>query len=101
MTCTQPDTVMSTFKLSDELGTVLVGRVQAAELRERIEEVARTGETVVLDFTDVIALSPSFADEVFARLDPALLDSGLVQFENLDEDLLEVASFLRRARAAS
>jgi hypothetical protein len=92
---------MTTLKLSAELGSVLVGRLPGAELRERIEEVARSGEVVVLDFADVIVLSPSFADEVFARLDPSLVESGSVRFENLDDDLLEVASFLRRARATS
>jgi hypothetical protein len=102
MTCTQLDTdQMTRVRLSEELGAVLVGRMPAAELRQRVEEVARSGEVVVLDFLDVIVVSPSFADEVFARLDPALVESGAVRLENLDDDLVEVASFLRRARAAS
>jgi hypothetical protein len=92
---------MTTLKLSAELGSVLVGRLPGAELRERIEEVARSGEVVILDFANVVVVSPSFADEVFARLDPSLVESGSVRFENLDDDLLEVASFLRRARTTS
>lgn len=102
MTCTELDTdQMTRVRLSEELGSVLVGRMPAAELRERVEEVARSGEVVVLDFVDVVVVSPSFADEVFARLDPSLVESGAVRLENLDDDLIEVASFLRRARAAS
>jgi hypothetical protein len=84
-----------------ELGSVLVGRLPGAELRERIVEVARTGEVVVLDFADVVVVSPSFADELFARLDPSLVSSGAVKFENVDDDVNEIASFLRRARATS
>lgn len=92
---------MTTLKLSDELGSVLVGRIIGAQLRARVEVTARGGERVVLDFSDVVVVSPSFADEIFARMDQSLIESGAVTFENLDEDLLEVASFLRRARAAS
>jgi hypothetical protein len=89
------------IRLSDELGRVLVGRFPAVQLREHVEDLARRGETVVLDFAGVDVLSPSFADEVFARLDPLLVEAGLIKLENVDDDLLEVASFLRRARAAS
>jgi hypothetical protein len=91
----------TTLKLSDELGSVLVGRMPAADLRKRIEGLARAGQIIVLDFENVVVMSPSFADEVFARLDPSLVDSGHVVFENLDNDLLQVASFLRRARHPS
>ena len=100
MTCTPLDTPpMTTIRLSDELGPVLVGRFPGASLRAQIEELARSGETVILDFSGVSVLSPSFADEVFARVDPDLVDAGLVRFENLENGLSEVASFLRRARA--
>jgi hypothetical protein len=102
MTCLQLGTnPVTTVSLSIELGSVLVGRAPGAELRERVEEIARSGEPVVLDFAGVDVVSPSFADEVFARLDPTLIESGAVKLENLDPSMLEVASFLRRARAAS
>jgi hypothetical protein len=91
---------MTTLRLSEELGPTLVGRLYATQLRERIENVARQGHTVVLDFTGVVVVSPSFADEVFARMDPTLVRAGAVRFENLDEDLDELAAFLRHTRAA-
>jgi STAS-like domain of unknown function (DUF4325) len=97
-TMTKP---MMTIRLSDELGPALVGRIPGREIRDRIERSARSGEVVELDFEGVTVVSPSFADEVFARIDPALVESGVVQFTNLSEHLTAVAGFLRRARGAS
>lgn len=81
---------MTTIKLSEELGSTLVGRIPARELRARIEECAREGKMVTLDFDGVIGISPSFADEVFGRTDP---DS--VTLVNLSEHLAHVARIVR------
>jgi len=43
----------------------LANRTTAAQERARIEALARHGEQVVLDFSDVVSLSGSYADELF------------------------------------
>lgn len=43
----------------------LANRATAARERAQIEEVARQGEQVVLDYSDVVSLSGSYADELF------------------------------------
>lgn len=102
MICAQPDTdLMTGISLFERLGPVLVGRFPGVELREEIEDAVKAGELVVVDFAGVSAISPSFADEVFAKLDRTLVDAGTIRFENLDDDLLEVASFARQIRAVS
>jgi STAS-like domain of unknown function (DUF4325) len=84
---------MTMLKLADELGPVLTTRSLAEELRERVETLADGGD-VVLDFEGVEAIAPSFADELFAKLPPALTDSGRVRYENLSDDLLALARFV-------
>lgn len=101
MTCAQLDTdLMAAISLHDRLGPALVGRFPGSELRAEIEEAVRDGQQVVVDFTGVAVISPSFADEVFAKLDRSLVEQGIIRFENLDEDLLEVATFARHIRSA-
>jgi hypothetical protein len=86
---------------ADELGPVLSGRFAAETLREQIEASVATGEQIVIDFAGVEAISPSFADELFAKLPRRLIESNQIQFENLDEDLLALARFVIAGRAAS
>lgn len=43
----------------------LANRTAAAQERANIEVLARQGEQVVLDLSDVISLSGSYADELF------------------------------------
>ncbi|MDI5890636.1 STAS-like domain-containing protein [Halomonas rhizosphaerae] len=43
----------------------LANRTTAAKERAQIETLARQGETVILDYSDVISLSGSYADELF------------------------------------
>lgn len=88
------------IRLADEFGPALTGRTVGIQLRERIERAAERGETIVVDFDGVEALSPSFADEIFARVPVELIDSGRVRFENLAGDLLEVARFFTSGRQA-
>ena len=88
------------IKPAEDLGPVLTGRSVAQALRTRIEELA-THDVVVVDFDGVEAVSPSFADEIFAKLPSSLIDSGRVRFEHLDDDLKALIEFVTAARAAS
>jgi hypothetical protein len=89
------------IKPAAELGSVLTSRSIAEELRLRLVEIAGRGERVVVDFDGVEAMSPSFADEIFAKLPAELVESGAVRFENLDEDLLTLMRFVLAGRASA
>lgn len=65
------------------LGRALVGRTVATRLREDVEQRLAAGEAVVLDFTGVIGLSPSFADELLAKLPSQAWDDGRVRMTHL------------------
>jgi hypothetical protein len=84
---------------ADDLGPVLTSRSLAEALRQRVEAAA-VREEVVIDFAGVEAVSPSFADEIFAKLPRELVESGRVRFENMDEDLQSLAEFVVASRAA-
>jgi hypothetical protein len=86
------------IRAAEELGPVLSGRFEAEELRERIEAAAASGVRVVVDFGDVEAMSPSFADELFAKMRPELIESGKVRFERLDDDLTALLHYVVRGR---
>jgi hypothetical protein len=85
-----------TIKPADRLGPVLAGRAEAIELREDVERRASHGP-VVVDLDGVLTMSPSFADELFAKL-AADVD---VAFENMDEDLQNLANYVRAGRPRS
>jgi STAS-like domain of unknown function (DUF4325) len=74
-------------------GAVPAGRSQAQALREEIERAAIDGD-VVVDFARVLTLSPSFADELFAKLPPELVGSGRVEFQNLSPATRAIADFV-------
>ena len=61
---------------------------------------AARGERVIVDFAGVgvEAISPSFADEVFAKLDQSLLEKGLVELANVDPRLRPIIRFVRAGR---
>ena len=63
-------------------------------------EVAAGGD-IVVDFEGVEAMSPSFADELFAKLSSDTIDSGRVRFERLDENLLILAQYVIAGRESS
>lgn len=44
------------------------------------------------------AISPSFADELFAKIDQALVDGGAIKFENLSARLEPLVGFVRTGR---
>lgn len=83
---------------ADEFGPVLSGRFEAEELRARIEATLAGGVDVVVSFEGVVAMSPSFADELFAKMPEAAIDEGRVRFIDLDDDLLAIARFVREGR---
>lgn len=73
----------TTLRPAERAGEALVGRDAAADLRREIVQRLGRGERVVLDFSGVSALSPSFADELLAKLPPEVLNSGDVIIEHL------------------
>jgi len=85
------------LQLADEVGPVLAGRLDAARLRERVVAAAAQGEAVV-DLGGVEAISPSFADEFFAKLPSELLESTSLRFEHLTPELEAIVSAVTAAR---
>ena len=58
------------IRLADQEGELLT-RSQGERLRRRIEEVVQgleEGDRVAIDFSQVSAITPSFADECFGKL---------------------------------
>ncbi len=90
--------LMTTISLCERLGSVLVGRGPGALLREEIEDAARAGRLVIVDFEGVGMVSPSFADELFAKIDPEIVAAGNLHFKNLDDDLREIVAIVRHSR---
>lgn len=90
-----------TIRLADELGVVLAGRGNAERLRNRVESLARAeAQNVVLDFTGVITVSPSFADELFAKLDPTVRQSGRLEIRGMGAGLRSIARYVEAGRPA-
>lgn len=92
---------MSSIKAADEIGQVLTGRSEAAVLRTRVEQLAAQDPPVTVDFSGVITASPSFADELFAKLDPALIENGDVIFEHVPPSVASIARYVRSGRTRS
>jgi hypothetical protein len=82
---------------ADELGPVLAGRGLAAALRARVEASLKSEGSVVIDFAGVESMSPSFADELFAKL-PAPHEER-VKFEHLSDDLQSLVQFVIEGRS--
>jgi hypothetical protein len=88
-----------TISLAREFGSVLVGRSTAARIRGRIESAARKGEgPVVLDFSSVLTVSPSFADELFAKLPPDLRTSDRIRLDGMTPALESIQRFVVAGR---
>lgn len=79
---------------SDRVGA---GRAAASAVRAEIEALAENYR-VRVDLSGVDAMSPSYADELFARLPQALLDSHRVQFFGASAQVRRVAAFVMSAR---
>jgi hypothetical protein len=86
------DSSVTTFRLVDEVGPVLTGRMPGEQLRRRIEQAAAEGP-VVIDFAGVELMAPSFADEVFGKMPPHLVGNGRVQNANLHDELEALVRF--------
>ena len=83
---------------AEELGRVLTGRAAAATLRARVEDELARDSSVEVDFEGVMLISPSFADELFAKLPLEAVNSGRVKFLNLDEEHLALVRFVAAGR---
>lgn len=83
---------------AEEFGSVLVSRFLGAELRLRVEHLLDECD-VVIDFAGVEAISPSFADELFAKV-PAegVQHRGRLQFKNLGAETRALARFVAEGR---
>lgn len=88
----------TTFRPADDLGSVLTGRTVAADLRARVESQLAAGESVVLDFSNVSMMSPSFADELFAKLPLNAWESPQLHVEHLEDSIARFAKFLIASR---
>jgi len=51
-----------------------------------------------VSFEGVVAISPSFADELFAKVPEEAVEDGRVRLVDLDDDLRAIARFVREGR---
>lgn len=83
-------------RLADDHGSVLAGRDLAKHIRREVVDQVEHGEEAVIDLDGVVAISPSFADELFGKLPAAVGEK--VRFENVSEHLAAVARMARAGR---
>lgn len=93
-------TASVTMKLAERHGSVLSGRIFAAELAEEVLSQAEENGVVVFDFAGVETVSPSFADELFGKL-VVRVGPDRVRFENLSPHLQAVSQLARLGRERS
>lgn len=86
-----------TISLLERFGPAPAGRTAARVLRDEIEAGAAHG-TVRLDLTGVQVMAPSFADELFAKLDHGLEAAGRVEFVGVPAELEPLIRMVRRRR---
>lgn len=86
------------LNLAEEAGSVLTGRFEAAGMRARVVAGAANGD-VVVDLQGVNVISPSFADEFFAKLPPELIASGKIQFVHLTSEFAAIVRTVTAGRA--
>jgi hypothetical protein len=85
------------MRLVDRFGAVLGGRSLGETIRAEVLEQLSHGENlVVLDLDGVEAVSPSFADEVFGKLQAEVGDR--LQIINVGEALQPMANIARAGR---
>lgn len=89
------------LSLAHEAGPFLTGRSEAQRLRESVLGIVQRDGEAVVDLEGVEVISPSFADEFFAKMPEELLDSKQVRFEHLtDEFSLIVHTVVAQRRPA-
>jgi hypothetical protein len=81
----------------DDLGTQLVGRHAGAALREQIVREARI-HPIIVDLAGITSISPSFADELFAKLPAELVEGRRVRFSNATDEIKALARGVRGLR---
>lgn len=86
-----------TIRPLDELGPVLLGRHTGAAFRERVLACAEAGP-VVVDLAGIELISPSFADELFAKLPPDVISDRRVRFSNASDEIRALARGVRGLR---
>lgn len=86
---------MTTIHLK-QTGTLFGSRASAREIRENIQNLLAAGEKVTLDFTGVEAPSPSFIDELIAKLFVRFEQDFLREHLRLVNVLPEHQSMIRR-----
>lgn len=90
--------IASMIRLVDEFGPFPAGRPSAEQMRARIEQAVAAGEHVVVDFDGVEAVSPSFADELFAKLPADVLRDGHLELTNVPAELSALIDFVVSGR---
>src|SRR4051812_19332276 len=86
-----------TVRPADEQGPVLASRGRAARLREEIEAALEAGEVVTVDLAGVETVSPSFADELFAKLAPHA-EAGALHFVHVPRAIKPLVRFVVEGR---
>jgi hypothetical protein len=89
----------STFRLA-EFGALLGGRPLAATIRARITQEAAV-HPVVVDLEGIQAMSPSFADELFAKIDASQWTSGQITIRHADAKLEPMVTVMIERRIAA
>lgn len=89
-------TTWAPIRPADSEGPVLTGRAPAEALRKVIEAALAGGESVVVDFDGVISMSPSYADELFAKVE--VEDATRLRFENLPSELAALREYVIAGR---
>lgn len=84
------------MRLADQHGAVLGGRDVAEAIKADLVRHVDAGEAVVVDFDGVLAISPSFADEFFAKM-PEMVASHL-ELRNVSPHIASVADMARAGR---
>lgn len=92
-----PTTDMNMLRPTDELGPALGGRPTAARLREQIESAVAAGQPITVDFAGAL-MSPSFIDELFAKMPIEVRESDLVDFRGLSEQTQAFVRFTVNGR---
>jgi STAS-like domain of unknown function (DUF4325) len=82
---------------ADKLGPILASRGLAAQLREELESEVSNQGGAALDFEGVETMSPSFADELLAKLSPTTREH--IEILNLSDDLQALAAFVTASRS--
>lgn len=88
------------LRLRDELGPELIGRQAGERLRQVVVGRTATG-IVVVDLEGLVLMTPSVADELFAKLPDDVVREQRVRFANASEEIRALARDTRGLRVAA